>query len=541
MKLAFKKKNSNEVGSKTPNPKKKKFIKKIIIAVVITAIVLLILSRLGGGRVQPAGGGYTLYTVSRRDITSVLTGTATVQPKDTYTVTSSVDADILSDYFEENDTVEKDAVMYQLDSSSSSSLERNIERAQKSYDKAVENIDKLSVRSKIAGRITELYVDVGDEVMAGARIAEVIDDEYMYVKVPFSIYDAKSFSVGQSASVVTEANFESVGATISDISGNVKTSASGIRTQTVTLKVKNEGSLYEGEAASARVGEISSIESGVFEYGSGCRKTVTAEVSGDVLSLVCREGDGVAKNGVVIKLENDDLYDAADDAKSELESARDMLDKYTIKAPISGTVVQKDYKAGETTSVGRTLAVIYDMSYLKFNLAVDELDIKKISVGQDVQITADTLEGVISGRVSAISIVGTTTSNSTTYPVTVIIDDPGELLPGMNVEASIVLSNSRDCIAVPLDAVSRGHTVLKLKSDKTENLSEEDFDRVPVEVGNSDDDFTEIISGLEVGDVIGVEVQPRVNNNFYFGMGGNAGAGYAGPPSGGGFSGRGGM
>ncbi len=505
--------------SKTATKGKRKTIKRIVVIIIILALIGSVTAGLRSCRqTVSVEGEYTLYTVSRRDIGTELTGTATVQPKDTYTINSSVDADVLLDFFEENDTVEKDAVLYELDSSSSSSLDRNVERAQKSYDTAIENLENLDVRSEISGTVTKLYVEVGDKVNAGSPVADVVNDSYMYIEIPFSTYDAANFSVGTSATITTEANFEILPATISKISSNVTTMTGGIKVQNITFRVANSGSVPLGSMASAKVGEISGIENGVFEYGMGMSKTINAEVTGEVIKIVTDEGEDIASNGIIVSMENDDLEDALDDAISDLETANDQKDNYTVTAPISGTVVQKNYKAGETITAGQTLAIIYDMSYLKFDLAVDELDIQSIKVGQEVSITADTIDMPLKGYVSATSIVGTTSSNSTSYPVTVIIEDSGDLLPGMNVEASIIISQSENCLAVPTDAIQRGDTVKVLKSDKKENLTDEDFEDVKVETGNTDTSYVEIISGLEEGDVIGIYkaaiVQTHIDNPF---------------------------
>lgn len=66
------------------------------------------------------------------------------------------------------------------------------------------------------------------------------------------------------------------------------------------------------------------------------------------------------------------------------------MDDYNIKSPIAGTVIEKNFKAGDKVdgASSGTLAVIYDLSYLELEMAVDELDIGKVEVGQEVRITA---------------------------------------------------------------------------------------------------------------------------------------------------------
>lgn len=124
-------------------------------------------------------------------------------------------------------------------------------------------------------------------------------------------------------------------------------------------------------------------------------------------------------------------------------------------------MIEKNYKAGDTVDATAAdyLAVIYDLSYLKFEMQVDEVNIGKIEVGQQVTITADALEGqTFTGRVSKVNINGTTSGGVTSYPVTVIIDEPGDLMPGMNISADILVEQVENALVVPVGAVARGNT-----------------------------------------------------------------------------------
>lgn len=126
------------------------------------------------------------------------------------------------------------------------------------------------------------------------------------------------------------------------------------------------------------------------------------------------------------------------DARNRVENARlslqnaelaasmaaDSLDDYNITSQITGTVIEKNFKAGDKVEGmnSGSLAVVYDMSYLKLEMAVDELDISKVEAGQSVTITADAVEGqTFTGVVDNVSINGTTAGGATSYPVTILI------------------------------------------------------------------------------------------------------------------------
>ena len=107
------------------------------------------------------------------------------------------------------------------------------------------------------------------------------------------------------------------------------------------------------------------------------------------------------------------------------------------------------------------MAVIYDMSKLKCTLNVDELDVKNVRVGQKVSITTDVNDKEYTGTVETVSVNGTAGSNGvTTYPVKIdIIDFDSYLLPGMNIEASIVISSAHNVLSIPVSSLNRGNTV----------------------------------------------------------------------------------
>ena len=141
-------------------------------------------------------------------------------------------------------------------------------------------------------------------------------------------------------------------------------------------------------------------------------------------------------------------------------------------------------------------------------MSIDELDISSVEVGQEVRITADAVEGkTYTGVVTEVSVAGTTSGGITTYPVTVRIDETDGLLPGMNVDAEIVISSADDVLAIPSAAVSRGDMVLVTANSPSavnalDQEAPEGYVYVPVETGVSDNSYIEVLSGLQEGDTV---------------------------------------
>ena len=501
---------------------KKKFsgtskTKKIIALILVIVIVIVAVKACSGKGKNDAmqASTYTMDTAVRTSIVESITGTGTLEPADKYTVTTLLKGDVLSDAFEEGDIVKEDQTLYQIDSSDmETSIEKaqiSVSSAQRNYNTAVKALDNLNVKTKVGGTVTDVLVEVGDEVSAGQEIAKVRDDSVMTIELPFPADEADTFYIGQSAEVTLYGSFETLSGTVASVSGATQVMPGNMIVKNVKINVDNPGAISEEQMATAEVGTSGSTQSGKFQYKEN--RSVNAEVSGEVVEIVNDEGALVSDGSTIIRLESDNVTDSVQsasdnvkDAQISLENQYENLEDYTVKSPINGTVIEKLVKAGDTIDAGAKLCTIYDLSYLKMTMNVDELDINKISVGQDVTITADAVEGkTFAGKVTKINMAGTTTNGVTTYPVEVQIDNPDEdLLPGMNVSTEIVVSQADDVIAIPVGAVTRGNMVLvKTGANSSEDPSiPEGYEYVEVETAISNDSYVEIKSGINEGDEI---------------------------------------
>lgn len=471
---------------------------------------------------------YTEAAPERRDVTNTLSGTGTLNPANTYTVKSLVDGKVLTGTIEEGDIVEESNVLYTIDSSDASTnfekAEIAMQQAQRSYDKVV---DRQYVRAEVAGVVSSLKVTKGDEVTSGQEVAVIRDSSRMLLTLEFPAADAANFSVGQSAAVTLDGTFEQLDGTVTSVSGTDALSAGNLLTRTVTITVKNAGGLTTAQAATASINGVSSIGSATFAYQA--ERTLTAQAAGTVTSINVQEGSEVAKDDIILGLSGDDLTESIQSASESLRSAeismqnlQDAMNNYTITAPISGTIIEKDAKVGDAVKAGDTLCIVYDLSYLEMSINVDELQISSISVGQKVQITADAVpDKTYVGTVTRVSMKGASNGGTTTYPVTIRIDDTDGLRPGMNANAEIVVAQANNALVVPNAAVVRGSYVLITKDSPsaanadTAMEAPEGFVYVPVKTGVSDDDYTQIVSGIQEGDTIGYDPSSVSSDSYY--------------------------
>ena len=522
--------------------KSRKWIVLCVLAVAVIGGAAAFMSRTKA-KAAKAETSYTTASVEKRSITNSLTGSGTLQPADSYTVTTLVSGEVLSDAFEEGDMVEKDQLLYTIDSSDVSTTES---QAQTSYSQALK---AKYPTADISGTVSEVYVSNGDAVNAGTELLKISASNDLTIDFQFSYANDGDFYVGQSARIYITGYAGYIDGTVAQVGGSSMANGTGMKMTTVRVKAANPGLVTGDCTASATIGNYTSYGQTTVKIGTG--STITATVSGKVSGLTLMPGDSVSNGQRICTITGDSVDNQIENAKPSLENAQERLDDYRITSPITGTVVEKTVKAGDNVGTGSnsnsTLCIIYDLSYLQMTLNIDELDIDNVEVGQTVNIISDAKEGqTFTGVVTKVSVVGTTSGGTTTYPVTVRIDDTEGLRPGMNVDAEIVLTSADDVLAIPGTAVNRGNTVL-ITSDSPsaanalEQEAPEGYVYVQVETGVSDDSYIEVTSGLQEGDTVAyLRTASSGSGNMMMGgmpsdMGGGMGGGMpsGGMPSGG--------
>ena len=500
------------------------FLKKHKIGLIITAVfvivIFVILPKVIGSKAnEMMQGMYQTEKPMVQDLQKTLTGTGTITPNDQYTIIPMVQGEIVSAPFEAGDVVEKGQLLYQFSTERAeeavTSAELGVRQAEQSYEDAVDaqaqNQDNLSLISDQEGYVKKLYVDAGDKISAGSKIADVLDNTTMTLEVPFNAAEVKRSWIGNRATVYVGDDSERLRGTVTEISPTTETLAGNMVVTYVTVEVLNPGAISAGMSGTASIGGVDCNSEGSFAVKS--EGTILAGGSGTIESLNLKEGSYVRKGDTYIVLKDVSVGDSVknaelsvESANNQLSSAKKSLEDYRVTAPIAGTVITKNAKEGDNINAtyASPLAVIYDLSKVKFQMKVDELDVLKIFVGQEVQVTADALEGAeMTGHITNISLEAITTGGVTEYPVTVEMDAVGDLLPGMNVSATIVLEEEKNALCIPVDALMRGNIVY-VKNEEGQETDKEaiaagvpaGFHEVTVQAGLSSDSYVQILSGL---------------------------------------------
>jgi len=463
----------------------------LVIAVVLAAVLIKKRSDAKKAASENAAG---VSIVTRGSVVNSITGSGTVEPIEKRDIVPLVNGKITHAPFEEGDTVKEGDILYQFEmtaaenaiktaQNSVKSAENNVQKAKTNLENRntnikniEEDIQNLTVYATESGRISDFNLIKGEE--ATGKICTITNYKEQSAVIPFNSAQIKNINVGDSATVAIEKYMiNAKGSVVRKYTAPIN--ADGVVLYNVEIKIDEDIYVSEGVEVTAVVhnsaGNISSASYGVISYAPPV--TVNAEQKGKVSQINVKDGDWVNKGEIIAVLTNTDLTQELKTAKqnyadakmslsdsqsslenaiSNLEDRQEAAEDYIVTSPINGVILTKDYKTGDTVSGqnATTMMVVADMSKMIFTISVDELDISKIAVGQSVSVTADALEGErLVGKITTLSKLGTSSNGVTTYPVEVTIDEPGSLMPGMNVSAEIIVERADNTLMLPLEAV----------------------------------------------------------------------------------------
>lgn len=206
---------------------------------------------------------------------------------------------------------------------------------------------------------------------------------------------------------------------------------------------------------------------------------VTPRFPGIVRSITKRIGDDIEKNDQLASIESNQS-----------------LTVYDLKAPISGTVIDRQISLGEYASEQKPAFVVADLSTIWVDLSIYRQDLKRVRTGDEVLIDPDDDSGDIKGEISYLAPIGSVDTQTAIARI-VLTNTDGRLRPGLFITARLVLTKRSVPVAVRAEAI-------QTLDNKTVVFVREDNDKIearPVEIGESDARFVEIRAGLAAGEL----------------------------------------
>ena len=370
--------------------------------------------------------------------------------------------------------------------------------------------DEANLAFGTSGKIARIYVEEGDEANKGELLAKLDTgplelalaqaqtalDQAEYnlekTKEPYSEDDIDSAE----AAVVAAEEYLEYAEWMLDTSEDAVEDA-----EDALAEAEQSGTDEEIAAAEA---QLTVAEAAVEQWRTG--------VSGAEASLIAAE----------VQLEA--MLDAPDEgavkaAESQLKAARQavaeaqkQLDEASITAPFDGEIVSVFAEEGDIITPALPIIHLIDPNVMEIEVEVDEIDIAEVKVGQRVIIEVDALPTLqLEGKVTSISTLSIETGGVVLYEVTIGFDVPpgSGLRIGMSATADIIINEASNVLLVPSRAItedSEGNPVVKV-------IVNEEIEERQVITGISDGFDTEIVDGLNEGEVVLAEAKARASDS----------------------------
>jgi HlyD family secretion protein len=465
-----------------------------------------------------------VYSLTRGDIEIAITGNGTVFSSGSQELDpDGFEADVKAIYFNEGDKVKDGDLIYELESSS---LVAEWTRAKIAYDNAAleyktsnGDVSDLTVRAPVSGVIDSMDIDLGEIVEKGETIATVWDKSEVYIKTPINLAQKGKIKVGQSAEATFPSSFFVTEGKVARVENTPSSDGYGGLFQYVYVSVDNPGGFLEGVEAAIQIDTgnetISGITNGVLEYKEA--EVLVSPGEAIVVKVLKQEKDYVNAGELIAVLESDSLTVqkmgmnvSLQEAKIELDELAEQLENLQVIAESDGILAGQDVSVGDTVGISSgsssntenesTLGSIKSFEK-RMIIAVDELDINKVSMAQSAQITVDAAPGeVFEGEVVKISEIGDVQSGVATYDVTLSVPYSNLVKEGMSADGKILIESRTDVVLIPIEAVTEMKNRKMVTVYREGESGSEEKTVVPVETGIMDARYYEVLSGLEEGD-----------------------------------------
>jgi len=507
---------------------------------IITAIIIILIA--GGGyfgykssKGKSQGTRYVTATVEKGTIITSVSGTGQISNSNQIDIKPKVSGDVVYIGAEDGQVVKNGELLVKIDDTDAQKAVRdaeiNLETAQISLSQAENDLKKTYDDG--FNEITNVFVDL-PVIMTGLKDVLFDDslgstgswnlDTYEYY---IELYDSKKssqyenniyYTSYQEAKKLYEQNFNDYKS--ASRFSDQETIKSLINetyqtTQSVAEAVKNTHNLLQSYKK-ALIDQNLAVSSIVDAYISNLNSYITKTNShlGNLLSY--KNTIEVSIGSVPYSIRSEEL--SLEQKENDLSDAKEKLADYYIRAPFDGVIAEINVEKGDSISSATALATLITNQKIA-EISLNEVDVAKVKVGQKATLTFDALEDVsITGKVLSIDTVGTVSQGVVSYGVKISLDTQNETVkPGMSVTADIITDSKQDVLIVPNNAVkSQGNsqyveiienpseeTKQKLSANNTSGISLSTTPKTQtVEIGLSNDTYTEITSGLTEGDII---------------------------------------
>ncbi len=368
--------------------------------------------------------------------------------------------------------------------------------------------DTITVISKLSGKVTDTYKEIGDTVTAGETLFR-IDGSDIQIAVDQASAQAKAANLAvqsaqNSKNNITGAQYEQNMLSLETSISNLKTS---ITTATDAMNLsktayENNKKLYDAGALNKVTLDQSELS---YNNAKAQVDTLNLQLAQAEQSYELTKNNLIAESQKTAGLGVEQAQAAANTANLAVSSAAKNLNEVAPTAPISGIVSAKGAKVGEMISPSIPAYTISNIDNVVASVKVSENVINTLSLGDTVDVKINSLDKALKGTITEINPVADQTS---TYPVKITIENPDHVIkPGMFCEVSIITETAPKAISLPRQAILRNMNTqyVYIVENGVASIKE-------VTTGIDTGENIEITSGLSIGDSVITEGQTYVSD-----------------------------
>jgi HlyD family secretion protein len=522
----------------------------VLVALVLVAAGALFLRR---QQFQPASAEEAITTavVTRGSIEETVSATGNVVADQQASLTFASSGEIAEVLVDKGQQVERGDMLARLDTAS---LEWQIARSQASLETAQARLeqaqqpasaeDLASAQAALDSAIANL-----DKVKAGPS-AEDIASAQAALDSAIANYDKvkagptkEDLASAQAAVDSARASVQQAQAAYDRIKNqpDAQMRQESLNLQNATISLEQAQANYDAQANRPTESDLAAAEAQVVQARASLASLLERPTDSELASAQSQVAQAQASlNALLERPKAEDvaiLQAQVEEATIALAQSQSQLEDAVIRAPFGGTILAVNVNAGEWASPGAPAIVLAATEPLVLDVNVDEVDVAQLAEGQTAYLTFDALDNEgVAGMVTYIAPSSTNVGGAVAYAVEVSFSpsDPsmgsGQALPvrlGMTADVDIVVDSAEEALLVPNRAIEadreagRYYVTRQLPGGTTE--------RMEVRIGLRDQAHTQILEGLEEGDIV---VQPQVPEQTPFEQ--QFGPGQGGGPFGGG-------
>ena len=395
---------------------------------------------------------------------------------------------------------------------------------------------EVKVGCRISGKVERLYANIGDRVEDGQVIAEIekqdLEAQVEEKRAGLTAAQAKLLAIEEQQPkeiAIKRAELTAADARLSALQHQgpkeiaiAQANVSGVRSSLWPTLYGDASSSYNGTSEKMQDNSSVGVKLSLPLFSRSSYSNITKAKNEVDLSKTKYEDDlrnleiEVERTRTSLELTETEYTNELKIAQAEVKQAKAALDfalvqlSYAvISSPISGIIASITTQEGENVAAGLsapTFVTIINLDRLQVDAFVNETDIGKVKVGQDVTFTVDAYsDKEFSGKIIAIYPKAVIQQNVVYYDVVIAINETKDLLrPDMTVSVTIYAEKRENILTVPNKAIQREEGkryVYLLENNKT--------DKKEVITGWRDSYYTEIVEGLKEGEnVIIGDIEP---------------------------------